>query len=106
MLFTRKSDPEATFNFTFNETIKQKMVERFVDGTTANKIITYKIAVKTANVENAGTDGDVTLNIIGSNGQTLPRDVDNFKNNFEAGDTDKFEIKAIDVGKIEKIILS
>jgi hypothetical protein len=54
MLFTRKSDPEATFNFTFNETIKQKMVERFVDGTTANKIITYKIAVKTANVENAG----------------------------------------------------
>jgi len=106
MLFTRKSDPEATFNFTFNETIKQKMVERFVDGTTANKIITYKIAVKTANVENAGTDGDVTLNIIGSNGQTLPRDLDNFKNNFEAGDTDKFEIKAIDVGKIEKIILS
>jgi len=106
MLFTRKSNPEASFNFTFNETIMQKMVERFVDGTTANKIISYKIAVKTANVNGAGTDGDVTLNIIGSNGQTLPRELDNFKNNFEAGDTDKFEIKALNVGKIEKIVLS
>ena len=106
MVFTRKSNPEASFSFTFNETIKKKMVERFVDGATTNTVITYKVEVKTLNAPGAGTDGDVTLNIIGSLGQTLPRKLDNLRNNFEAGKTDKFEIKALDIGKIEKIVLS
>ena len=47
----------------------------------------------------AGTDNTVKVNIVGSKGQSQARKLDNkYKNNFERGSTDTFELKLADLG--------
>ena len=59
------------------------------------------IEVKTTNQLFAGTDNDVYCNVQGSKGQTQFRKLSNkYHNDFEQGNTDKFEILAVDLGKI------
>ena len=60
--------------------------------------LTYDVTVKTAKGMFAGTDNDVLINIIGSKGQSQFRKLDGKGNDFESGKTDKFEIRAFDLG--------
>ena len=63
-------------------------------------LINYKVAVTTGNKWWAGTDDDVSINIIGSRGSTQMRKLKNpYKNNFERGNTDQFEVEAILLGE-------
>ena len=58
------------------------------------------MTVKTANKWFAGTDNTVKINIVGAAGQTQFLKLTNsFQNNFEAGKTDEFHLKAASVGK-------
>jgi hypothetical protein len=60
---------------------------------------TYRITIHTANVTNAGTDGDVSLKIKGASGNaTTYIPLDNSDDNWERDKIDRFDRLATDVG--------
>ena len=66
----------------------------------------YQIAIKTSKATWSGTDDSVYINLIGARGQTQFRSLDNkFKNDFEAGKVDKFEIPAVLLGTLYAVEL-
>jgi lipoxygenase homology domain-containing protein 1 len=68
--------------------------------------ITYKITVNTSDIKMAGTDANVFIQIFGKEvdtGKVLLKNSKLHKNKFERAQTDEFEIRAVDVRKIEKI---
>ena len=59
----------------------------------------YKVVVKTTDKFRAGTDDDVKLNIIGSDGASGSMSLDNkMKNDFEQGNEDRFDLEMADLG--------
>ena len=52
----------------------------------------------------SGTDDNVSINLIGSLGRTEKRKLKGslLKNAFESGNTDKFQIKCMDVGLLQQ----
>ncbi|XP_055956181.1 lipoxygenase homology domain-containing protein 1 [Patella vulgata] len=72
------------------------------------EVYRYYVETITSNDWGSGTDSNVYINIIGSLGDTGIRFLKNSledKNKFESGSTDSFEIEAVDIGKIQKIII-
>lgn len=68
----------------------------------------YDITVKTGDRKKAGTDANIYITLIDSDGgSTFPTKLDNlFRDDFERGRTDKFTIKdPVDIKKIERIEL-
>ena len=69
-------------------------------------IIAYKVWVVTSDVEFAGTDANVYLQLFGPEFETgkIPlMSSKTHKNMFEKGHTDYFELRAIDVGELTKL---
>ena len=63
--------------------------------------VKYEIIVVTADVRSAGTDANVFITVYGTNGDTGKRPLtQKFRNLFERGQTDKFQIEAIDLGQL------
>ena len=62
----------------------------------------YTVKVKTGSGRGAGTDAKVKLNIIGTKGQSRFRALQNkwYKNDFEKGSEDSFNITSADLGEI------
>ena len=63
----------------------------------------YQVSVKTGDVRGAGTDANVFIQLFGDKGDTGKqqlRNAENSKNKFERGKTDKFNIEAVDIGKV------
>ena len=57
------------------------------------------MVVKTTDKFRAGTDDDVKLNIIGSDGASGNMSLDNkMKNDFEQGNEDRFDLEMADLG--------
>ncbi|GIL93966.1 hypothetical protein Vretimale_245 [Volvox reticuliferus] len=67
--------------------------------------VAYEIVVVTSDLPGAGTDANVYVQMYGTEGEAGPLRLDNPKNNFEAGDTDVFNIRAPDCGDLQKIRL-
>ncbi|XP_059165241.1 lipoxygenase homology domain-containing protein 1-like [Physella acuta] len=69
-----------------------------------SKTVQYKIVIKTGDVENAGTDAKVFINLFGNKGSTgnliLPGQV---TSQFERGDTDTFTVYGKEVGRLYAI---
>ena len=64
----------------------------------------YEVLVKTGDVKGAGTDANVDLIIYGENGDTGKRPLkQRFRDLFEKNQVDKFEIEALDLGKLPVI---
>ena len=58
--------------------------------------------VVTGDERGAGTDANVYITIYGTNGDTGKRELkQKFRDLFERGRTDKFQVEAIDLGKLE-----
>jgi hypothetical protein len=71
-------------------------------------ITTYEIKVKTGDQKNAGTDANVHMYIVGPKGKTekLPLKYSlTYTDKFERGHVDVFNMEALDVGEIDKIII-
>jgi hypothetical protein len=67
---------------------------------------TYRVVVKTGDIKDAGTDADVYLTLIGTNGtMSEPRLLDNEQDNFERNKRDVFDIKMKDIGEIDHIVI-
>ena len=85
--------------------IKMNNISRKVN---SNKL-TYTVNVKTSNEKNSGTDSNISVEIIGTNGSNTFK-LKNSKNNwnkFEKGALDEFEFKnQKDLGNINKIVVS
>ena len=63
----------------------------------------YRITFKTGNESGAGTDADVSIQLIGKNSSTDELTLESKLNQFEKGDTDSFYFETEDIGEIEKI---
>jgi len=61
----------------------------------------YKVVVKTSDKRGAGTDANVYLTLHGAGGSTGPQALENSANNFEKGQTDVFEIEALNVSPLQ-----
>eukprot|EP00736_Rhodelphis_marinus_P000918 Rmarinus@m.27357 len=72
------------------------------DGSIGQSVV-YEVEVETGDVRGAGTDANVTIDIIGSNGSTGDRRLDNNKNNFERGRVDTFLLDCSELGRLQKI---
>lgn len=66
---------------------------------------TYRIVVKTGGKKKAGTDADVYITLMGENGNSGERELDNpHRNDFEKNNADTFAIATdTDLGEIRKI---
>ncbi|XP_048065057.1 lipoxygenase homology domain-containing protein 1 isoform X2 [Megalobrama amblycephala] len=67
---------------------------------------TYKVSVRTGDMNGAGTDANVFLTIYGDLGDTGERKLrksESSSNKFERGAVDKFSIEAVDLGQVFKI---
>lgn len=66
------------------------------------------MTVRTGDDENAGTDARVFLQLFGDNGETDPLLLDTTKTNsnkFEAGQTNEYDLEAVNVGQVNRYIL-
>lgn len=93
---------EPYFKHHFDGTVKNLIAEyyAFLVSVTATS---YHLSVKTGNVQGAGTDANVFVQLVGEHGETGKvqlRMAENTKNKFERGRTDKFKVEAIDIGKV------
>jgi hypothetical protein len=68
---------------------------------------TYSVAVRTGDVDNAGTDSDITINLVGDKGPTGPKylDTPNY-DDFERKAVNTFSFTAPSVGDIKYIIIT
>lgn len=58
----------------------------------------------TADMKGSGTDANVSITIFGSNGDTGKRPLQQkFRDLFERGQTDKFQLEAVDLGDLTKV---
>jgi PLAT/LH2 domain len=60
----------------------------------------YVLLVETSDIASAGTDADITFTINGTVGSVRRRINSHFKGWFERGDTNKFDVRGIDVGQL------
>ena len=69
----------------------------------------YRIRVQTSDVSYAGTDADVYVKLCGERGDTgkrhLKASLKNKLNKFEKGGTERFEIDAVDLGRVERVVV-
>ena len=69
----------------------------------------YKVEVYTGSEPNSGTDADVYLQIFGTRGDAGKRQLywstSNFAVKFHLGQVDIFEVEAVSLGDITKIII-
>jgi len=78
---------------------------RLIDGEPGPPVVNYHITVVTGRKRGSGTDANVFINIVGTNGRVDNVSLDNSKNNFESGQTDKFQIQSLDLGEIKEITI-
>ena len=72
----------------------------------SDDLVLYKIYVSTSRDAGAGTDADVWLTIMGKNGTTPRHKLDkSWYNDFETGDSLVYELKMVDVGEMDYIIV-
>ncbi|XP_052769598.1 lipoxygenase homology domain-containing protein 1-like isoform X2 [Mya arenaria] len=80
---------------------KKKLPKELHSGTDTK----YVISAKTGDIRYAGTDANVFIQMVGEKGKTKQLPIDNPKNNFERNMTDIFEVNAVNVGKLQHIII-
>jgi hypothetical protein len=68
------------------------------------KLTRYEITVVTGNVKDAGTGARVYMKLIGSKGDS-ENQLDNLRNNFERGQTDRFEWQTRDLGDLKELYI-
>jgi len=73
------------------------------DISTYSPLISYSIDVLTGDRSGAGTDANVSIELIGDNGKSGLHVLDNAQNNFERNKTDSFGIQCPDLGKLQRI---
>lgn len=66
----------------------------------------YLVEVFTGDVRYAGTDANVTIVIVGENGDIGPKVLDNSKNNFERGKKDTFNLQSPGLGELKSVRIS
>ena len=67
---------------------------------------TYRVDVRTSDVEHAGTDARVSLTIFGERGDTGPLELDTTEDNFKRAGSDSFTlVDAHNVGAISHVVL-
>jgi len=95
-------------NFYFNDWLSSRKVYD-VPLSAADKpgeLKTYTVEVTTTDKMWAGTDDNVKINLTGAMGRSEPRKLSNkYKNNFERGNTDKFELKLASLGELTSCAL-
>ncbi|KAH9502609.1 Lipoxygenase y domain-containing protein 1 [Bulinus truncatus] len=80
---------------------KRKLATEVTHGET----VKYDVTVRTGDVKFAGTDANVYIIIQGDKGKTKKLFLDDAKNNFERGMTDKFLVETFNTGIITSIYI-
>jgi lipoxygenase/PLAT/LH2 domain-containing protein len=63
--------------------------------------VTYKIKIRTGSQLGSGTDGDISVVLVGAKGESEPHSLDkHFHNDFEAGAEDVYDVESRDVGEL------
>ncbi|WP_165975634.1 PLAT/LH2 domain-containing protein [Actinomadura rubrisoli] len=65
----------------------------------------YEITVETGNIENSGTDANVSITLYGDDGSAGPVRLDDSRDNFENGAIDRFVIDLTPVGRMTSILI-
>ena len=70
---------------------------------------TYQVRVQTSDVSGAGTDADVYVKLCGTRGDTGKRHLKSSlrgrSNKFESGGVEKFEVLAVALGDVERVVV-
>ncbi|OKI02329.1 hypothetical protein A6A06_14870 [Streptomyces sp. CB02923] len=67
--------------------------------------ITYDLNIATANINDAGTDATVKIQLIGEKGKSPEVALDKPGNDFEQGDHDTYRVTIDDIGDLKKVRL-
>jgi hypothetical protein len=79
--------------------------ELYVNGAPGRPLASYRIVVVTGVERGSGTDSNVYISIIGSEGKVDQFRLDNDKDNFETGRIDVFRHECLDLGDLKQIII-
>jgi len=74
-------------------------------GKPGRTLVNYRIIVITGTEPGAGTDANVYITLIGTEGRVDKARLDNEKDNFERGYIDIFSIETLDIGEIKQIVI-
>jgi len=91
----------------FDVSEDDQQIERdlIVDGKPGRALATYRITVITGLERGAGTDANVFLTLVGTDGRVDKARLDNDKDNFERGRIDVFSIDTLDLGELKQAII-
>ncbi|KAF5839075.1 Lipase/lipooxygenase [Dunaliella salina] len=66
-------------------------------------LTTYTLVVHTADEPGAGTDANVSVNIIGTDGESGPRELTGGRDVFAPGKADTFQLSMVDLGDLSRL---
>jgi len=102
-------DEEATFvcNRWFDTTQDPSSgTQVLVAGDVSLELIDYTVKTYTSDRRFASTTAGVTLQLFGDKDHTGPRPLEGSSKDFERGGLDEFSLEAVDVGKIDHIVVA
>jgi len=88
--------------FNFNKSLE---AGRWYDSGDDADRVDYEVVVQTAKGVFSGTFDKVQFNIIGDKGKTLFQTYDNIGSDQNAGGTDKYTKRLIDLGNLQKLVI-
>ena len=106
------SKPDVRFHFPikawFDAREEPKMTRQTIYAVTNDPeadSTTYKIDVRTSDVDDAGTDANVTITVFGDKGDTGPLRLDNREDNFKRSGGDAFAVSGKNVGAMTHVVV-
>eukprot|EP01048_Picozoa_sp_COSAG05_P003976 COSAG05_NODE_197_length_14521_cov_113.902995_1_plen_1885_part_00 len=99
-----KTNQQWTFHVQAILNKKNGLVQEFECGAEPAQLQKYRVVTYTANTRGAGTDANVTIELIGEGGETTgPCGLEGGADDFEKGQADEFILEVPDIGKLASI---
>lgn len=90
----------------FDKKLGDGQMERWLDRTeNALPLTNYKVTTLTSDLDGAGTDAQVYIELVGKLGHSRRVTLQSKRKDFERGNTDTFNIECEDVGELEKLLV-
>eukprot|EP00854_Cymbomonas_tetramitiformis_P003095 gene3095-3928_t len=87
-----------------------QLTQTFFPGGSDVALVRYDIKTHTSDIRGAGTDSNVSIEVHGmKEGRKVvlgPSRIENSANNFERGRLDEFQVQGVDIGEVERAIVT
>jgi hypothetical protein len=87
------------------ESLQQTLLPAGTDALPGAGLLQYEVVVYTSDLRGAGTDANVSVELLGAQERSGPLRLDTSADNFERGRRDVFSVRAPDVGPLAQLVV-